>query len=259
MKRFGIAVILVVAVILDGNVLEQFGVPNADASRQVVNAFSYGSVDYHRVRGAFKKAAPAARAAMVEQVLIWTKAYVSSPQFAKDYAAQREEAKPQKEQRVSVDEELKQRRAQQAADFEESKKSIAEMPKEYRAAAEEGLKAAAESMKQMDTPEFRKMERESLIAERKADEEQYQQQLAEWSESYPADPRVLVRQRLQQFLDATGDVDYDAKLVNRYGKQRFANEDYESRSSEWKLAYRAGKEPTDKARAFARAWLAELR
>lgn len=193
---------------------------------------------------------------MVEQVLIWTKAYVSSPQFAKDYAAQRTEAKPQKEVKGSIDDELKQLRAQRAAELEESKKSIAEMPKEYRAAAEEAMKAAAETMKQFDTPEFKKMERENIVAERQAAEEQYQQDLERWNEEYPADP---IGRRLQEFLDATADVDYGAKLVNQGGRQRFANADYESRSSEWKLAYRAGKETTDKARAFARSWLAELR
>lgn len=64
--------------------------------------------------------------------------------------------------------------------------------------------------------------------------------------------------RSLEFLEATSDVDYDAKLVSRGGKMRFANEDYESKSANWKLAYRAGREATEKARAFASVWFAEL-
>lgn len=258
MKRYGIVLILMAATV-SGDVLQQLGVGKSDASREVISSLTNGSVGYHLVRGAMKKAAPAARAAMVEQALVWTKAYVASPQFAKDYAARREEAKPEKETKPSVDEELKQRRAQQAADLEEAKKNLADIPKEYRAAAEEAYKASAAAMKQLDTPEYRKAEREMLVAERRDDEEQYKDHLARWNEEYPADPRALVKKRLQEFLDATADVDYAARLVNQNGKQRFANADYEGRSSEWKLAYRAGKETTEKARAFAKAWLAELR
>jgi hypothetical protein len=39
---------------------------------------------------------------------------------------------------------------------------------------------------------------------------------------------------------------------------RFANEDYEGKPAEWKICFRAGKEATEAARAFARSWLTEL-
>ena len=40
--------------------------------------------------------------------------------------------------------------------------------------------------------------------------------------------------------------------------EEYSDEDYESKPGNWKLAYRAGREATGKARAFATAWLAEL-
>lgn len=261
MKRAFIyaAVVLCASVIGADDVFQQLKIRKDDAGREVVNSFAYGHVDYSRVRNVFKAASPAVRAALTEQVLVWTKAYVNSPQFAKDYAKLRTDAKPQApEARPSVDEELKERRAQRLADLEESKKSLAEIPAEYRATAEEGYKAAVEAMKQFDTPEYRKMEREALIAERQQEQESYQQLLVEWEENFPADPKVVVRQRLEAFLEETANVDYGAQLVSRYGKMRFAKEDYEDKSSNWKLAYRAGKEPTEKARAFAKQWLSEL-
>jgi len=241
-----------------GDVLQELKIQKAEAAKEVVSAFADGSVNTYRAQAAFRKASPEVRAALVEQVLVWTKAYVNSPQFAKDYQTYREEAKPKQEERPSIDEELKARREQRKADLEESRKAIAEMPAEYRKAAEDGYKAAVDSMKQLDTPEFQKMERQGLEMERKDEDQRYKQDLADWEESYPADSKELIKQRLEQFLEATEDVDYDAELVKKWNKMRFADGEYENKPSEWKLAFRAGKEPTEKARAFARAWLAEL-
>lgn len=263
MKRIGVVVLLLSAIGFSamgaGDVWQELKLGKEVAAKEVVSSFAYGNVSTYRVRDVFRSASPAVRTALVEQVLIWTKAYVNSPAFAKDYAAMREEAKPQPEEgKPSIDEELEQRRQQRKADLEEAKKSIAEMPAEYRKAAEEGYKAAAESMKQLDTPEYRRMERQGIEAERKSDQEAYEQQVADWEENYPVNPKALVKKRLEEFLEATEDVDFDAETVKKYNKMRFVDGEYESKGSEWKLAYRAGKEPTEKARAFAKAWLAEL-
>jgi hypothetical protein len=258
-KKF-LGVVLVASTVAGaGDVLQQLSVPKGEAAKDVVNAFAYGNVNFYRVREAFRKATPAARAAMTEQVLVWTKAYVSSPQFAKDYAAFRAEAKPQPEEgRLTVDQELEQRRAERKADLEKSRKAVAEMPAEYRKMAEEGYKAAVEAQKQLDTPEFRKMERDALIEERKSDDADFNERLAEWEAAYPADPKALIKKRLTEFLRETEGVDYTAQLVNKNSKMRFANAAYEQKSPEWKLAYRAGKDATEKARTFAKTWLAEM-
>ena len=258
MKKVALTAILglTVSVIGAGDVLQQLKVAKNDASREMMLSLVSGNVDVYRVRNAFKSASPEARAAMVEQTLVWTKAYASSPQFAKDYAAYREEAKPQPEQyERTVDEELAAKRKERQDSLAESKKSIAEMPKEYRKIAEDGYKAAVEAMKQMDTPEMRRMERDGIVMERQQDAKNHAERMKQWEKEFPADPKVLVKQRLQDFLRETASVDYAAKLNGR----KFANAAYESKSSEWKLAYRAGKAPTEKARMFAQTWLAELK
>ncbi len=256
-----IGFVLAVAGAIGANdVFQQMKFPKGEAPGEAVNAFIYGHVNYHRVKDVFKAAPPATRAAMTEQVLVWTKAYVSSPQFASAYAKFRAESKPEGEaSSASVDQELAQRRAERKAELERMKKEIAAMPAEYRKMAEEGYKAAVEASKEYDTPEYRKMEREALIAERAGDASDNQERVAQWERNWPADPRALVKRRLTEFLSATANVDYGAQLVAKGGKKRFANAAYEGKPDTWKLAYRAGKEPTDKARAFAQAWLAELK
>lgn len=59
-------------------------------------------------------------------------------------------------------------------------------------------------------------------------------------------------------LDATKDIDYNAELVEKYNKKRFVNPAYESKNTEWKQGFRAGKEVTEPARAFVQKWLNEL-
>ena len=83
--------------------------------------------------------------------------------------------------------------------------------------------------------------------------------MAQWKQDFPAKGRDAVKKRLREFLRESADVDYDAKLVREGGKMVFANDAYESeKSGEWKICYRAGKEPVAKARAIAQAWLKEL-
>jgi hypothetical protein len=79
-----------------------------------------------------------------------------------------------------------------------------------------------------------------------------------WEAQYPADPSRLIARRLRAFLDVSAEVDYTATLESRGGAMRFTNAAYESKSSEWKLCYRAGKETVDAARESAARWLNEL-
>ena len=264
MKRLASAIatfLIVLTVSGAPDVFQQLSVPKADAGREVLDALASGSPNYYRVRNAFKAAAPAARAALVEQVLAWTRAYVNSPQFAKDYAAYREQARPSApEARASVDAELAAQRKEQEQSLAEMKAALKDMPAEMRKEMEKNIKEMEKAFRDANAnKDVQAAMREQIEAEQESAKQQYADDLERWKEDYPADPKVLIRQRLSDFLAETDDVDFDAKLVKGGSKMRFADEDYESRSSEWKLAYRAGKPATDAARAFAKGWLAELK
>jgi hypothetical protein len=72
---------------------------------------------------------------------------------------------------------------------------------------------------------------------------------------YPADGMELVKKRLADFLRISATVDFDAKLD---GGNAFVNPEYEKKSSEWKMCYRAGKDVVEAARVEAQKWLDEL-
>lgn len=259
MKRLaGVIALLVVAAALSAapDVLQQLSVSKADAGQEILSALASGSPNYHRVRNAFKAASPEARAALVEQVLTWTKAYVNSPQFAQDYAAYREQAKPAPlEEQESVDDELAAQRREHEQQIAEMKKSLASVPAEMRKEMEKAIKETEAAFREMQKDAaIQNAQRENLENERKEAQEQYAADVERWKSEYPADPKVLVKRRVQEFLAATADVDYDAKLVKSGSKMRFANEEYEAKPWEWKLAYRAGKPATEAARAFVKGW-----
>jgi hypothetical protein len=97
-----------------------------------------------------------------------------------------------------------------------------------------------------------------LKAQRAEQVRQRDDALKAFDKTYPADARTLVAMRLRHFLDATQDVAYDAQLVDKNTKKVFANEGFEAKPAEWKMAFRAGKPATEAARAFAQKWLADL-
>lgn len=72
------------------------------------------------------------------------------------------------------------------------------------------------------------------------------------------DPNVTLRLRLQEFLDLSADVDFAAATTGSGSSRRFVDESYEAKSAQWKMCFRAGKEATGAARAFAQEWLESL-
>jgi hypothetical protein len=236
--------------------LQQLHVSEEDARGLALSSIVDGYVQYGIAADAVKAMPQAARGPAIEAGIAWARAYVSSPAFAKEYAAYREGQKPQPpESAGSVDDELKRQLAEQQAQIDESKKNMAELPPEVRAGMQPVI-AQMEAM--MKDPETLRMMRMSIEMDRAEAKTSYATHLQQWQEMYPADPRPLIAKRLQAFLDASADVDFSAELVDRDGSKLFAKTVYEQKPGEWKLCYRAGKEATAAARTAATAWLTEL-
>jgi len=70
----------------------------------------------------------------------------------------------------------------------------------------------------------------------------------------PADPNELIKKRLEKFMEISATVDFEATLNGT----QFANPDYEKKSDQWKMCYRAGKAVITAAREEVAAWLKEL-
>lgn len=87
----------------------------------------------------------------------------------------------------------------------------------------------------------------------------YREDLKRWEAEYPLNMKALLKQRLNQFLQQTATIDYNAKLVPFGRKMIFADPELEAKDPFWKACFRSGKRTLEAARVFAQQWLAELK
>jgi flagellar biosynthesis GTPase FlhF len=201
------------------------------------------------------------RAAVVRAVGEFAKKYAQSDAFKQWYAEHREQHKPNQPEQLKT---MAESRKQQVADM---KKALAEQEKAYKEAPanlKDAYKQAIEMTKNMlkeaehpNKEQDAQMDTYTAQANEQSKKD-YQEKLAQWEKEYPANnPRPLIKRRLQEFLSATENIDFNAKLVDRDSRKVFANPEYEQKDGNWKLCFRAGKEATEAARAFAQSWLNE--
>jgi hypothetical protein len=140
------------------------------------------------------------------------------------------------------------------------KANVAKMPPETRAQMAIVIKQLEDNFeKQKNDPQTAATMKQMIAGSAAANQKESQQELVKYEQRYPADPKVLIASRLHQFLDLTKDMHWDAKLVPAGGgKMMFADPKLESKSSEWKICFRAGKDAVDAARSFANDWLKQL-
>jgi len=84
------------------------------------------------------------------------------------------------------------------------------------------------------------------------------EELKKWEQDHPADSKFLIKKRLQKYLALVGTVDFNAELKDKGGKKVFVKDEYERKSADWKMIYRAGAEVNGVAKSFAEQWLKEL-
>ena len=192
--------------------------------------------------------------------LAWIKSYVSTAEFKAAYSELREQEKPEAPApRPSADDQIAKMKADMEKSIAETRKNMAAIDAETRKIMEASIQAdarpdGADGEGSGQRTLMRQMAEMSVAEDKKGHEEK----LKEWERHYPADPRLLIKSRIREFLAASAGVDFAAKLLPRGDKMVFANDDYEQKPAEWKLCFRAGKEATGAARAFAATWLAEL-
>lgn len=241
---------------MNDDFLKLLGINKADANTRISNSMLQGYLDYEGIKN-LKNIALGNRTALVKNLLAYTKQQVNSDAFIKEYNAMRERFKPQPKA-VQTPEEMQQtliaQRKKSIADIEESiKKSDASTKKALeplRGTLQKSLKEAEDS------------NGKAIVNYRKNypvmvnnSEASYKREITDWEAKYPSNHLLFVKQRLQQFLDETKDVDFSAALYEKKGIKYFSNAAYERKSSYWKMVFRAGKEVVEPARTFVQDWI----
>jgi uncharacterized protein GlcG (DUF336 family) len=238
-----------------------FGVKNREVSARLANAFVEGHLPVYPSARAYHAASASAQVAFVKAFLTAVKAGTQTEAFRADYAKRREGAKPQpSKDNGSASDQVSAQQAQQRKQIEDTKKQIASMPANMQPQMLEMVKKMEADMAKHDAdPRYQSMLKQGAELQGQEDQKRYQRDLADWNTRFPEDPNTLIVQRLKGFLALTADVDFNAQLTrNSKGVSRFADARFESKSDDWKLCFRAGREPVAAARSFVTEWLRQL-
>lgn len=259
---FGLSVSLTAHKIL-GDVWQQLGIKQEDGNLDIYFSVTSGYMEY-KVKNA-KNISQKDRIAIINQLVSYAKKYVASDEFKRKYEDDRKRYIPVKPilERINVDsiksvvkkeidEEIK--GTQAAANSPNSK---------VRNAVPYRLEALNKELKTVEDGTNPRVQRKIKDIEfmNKIHEDSYKSDLEKLDKKAPANPQDLIKRRLQELLDVTAEVDYNAQTMvhPKTGWVVFVNPDYEHKSKDWKLAFRAGKETSDIVRAAAQKWLAELK
>jgi hypothetical protein len=242
--------------VLAQGVPSQLGLGDQEAGKNLLYSINSGSPNLGLAAKAFIALPVAARPAVVNATYLWIKTSVNSAAFKAAYAQARDQMKPTPPRfDGTVDDELKRQAAEQAKQSEASKKMIATLPADQRASMEAMMKQA-DAM--ANDPKAVAFKRQLIESQRAQAQQTYEADLKKWQNNYPTDLLVLVARRLQTFLTVTADIDFAAKTTPQGGHLVFVNPAYQSKSRDWHMCFRAGKEAVTAARAAATKWLAEL-
>jgi len=238
-----------------------FGFKESEVKARLVDAVVNGNVPVYPSAKLYYAATPAARVAFVKALFATARAYSETAAFKAEYAKHREGAKPNSpEAKGSADKQMSDAQAQQRKQLEETKANVAKMPPAMQEQMKEMLKQMEAQMNKQAADSKQQAAIKQIYEEQaKQDQEEYKKRLAEWSADYPEQAGLVIAKRLNQILALTANIDFGAKLESAGGgKMRFANPDYESKGSDWKMCFRAGREPVAAARVAATEWLHQL-
>jgi len=240
--------------------LQQLGITKVSANEKITNSILGGYLDQYGLQKA-KNIALGNRGAVTKDLLAYTKQYVNSAAFQKEYNLLRENNKPApnsiqspEEMRTGMIEQYKKSVAETEANMKKSDSSMKKIFEPILVSLRQELKNAEDPNNKM-LANYKKNYPEMI----KSMEASNQQRLADWEAKYPADKLVFVKERLKQFMEETSNIDFSASLIEKNGKKYFTNPAYEHKGNRWKLAFRAGKEVVEPARAFVQGWIAEIK
>jgi hypothetical protein len=257
----GLALAAFTTVCINGEFLKQLGISKTEADQKITGSILGGYLNQYGIRNA-KNITLGNRAAITKDLLTYTKQFVNSPAFVKEYNTMKENEKPKLYQ-VETPE------AMRNNNIAMLKKSVAETEARVKTADasikkifEDVLVSTRQQLKEAQDPNNKIVDnyKKNYPDMLKSAEASNKQRLQEWEAKYPTNHLLFVKKRLQDFLTNTADIDFDAALTTKNNKSYFVNPLYEKqKGSYWKMAFRAGKEVVLPAREFVQQWLEEIK
>lgn len=239
---------------------KQLGISKSEADKKITGSLLGGYFNAYGVKNA-TSIAIGNRSAITKDLLIYTKQYVNTDAFKKEYAALKESNKP-KEYKLQTPEEMRKETIEMyKKNISETEANLKKADASIKSIFENALNENKKRLKEAEDPNNKTFANYTKNYPQllKSNQQSYTQSLQEWEAKYPANQVLFVKQRLVKFLEETKDIDFGAELNVKNGKKIFVNPVYEkNKGYYWKMAFRAGKEVVEPARAFVTEWLKEI-
>src|SRR5688572_15083449 len=245
------------------DIWKTLGISRQTGTEGIKSSFLNGYLSYYGVKN-LKNIATSDKAAVTKDLLNFTKEYISGAEFKKQYDELRKSAKPQESVSKplrSIQEIQKDEIAKTEKGIKDTEKTIKEVNAEMGKAIQPVLDMLRKNLKEYQNPNHEyfaniamgeKYQQENNV-------KRHQEFMQQWETNFPENLNHFIADKLKKMLEYTKGIDYNAALAEKYGKKRFVNPAYEGKRTEWKQGFRAGKEVTEQARAFAEKWLSELK
>jgi predicted phage tail protein len=248
---------------LTDDVWKMLGLSRQSGVDAVKNSFLNGYLYYFGVKNT-KNLAAYDRAAITRDLLHYTKEYISSGDFKKQYENLRKNAQPQEPELKplrSIAEIQKEEIAKTEKSIKDTEKTIKEVKADMAKAIQPVLDMLRQNLKDYQDPNHQLFASIAMGEKYQQENEvkNYNDYMKKWEKDFPENINLFIADKLKKMLEYTKDIDYNAALVEKYGRKRFVNPAYEAKRTEWKQGFRAGKVVTEQARTFAEKWLVELR
>jgi len=246
------------------SIFEQLNIAEQEAKEYILSDLTNGTLNFPYSE-ILKKLAVNKRTEAVEEIGTYIRKYTESPEFEKEFKAARDRmVNGNRPAKKTKDQLLQEKVLSLKEDIKTSEEDMRSAAPDMKKLYELTLQQLRENLAALENPSHPK--HKLFVADMmEFYEENYKEQLAMSGadmtneNTFPATSRELVKQRLQQFLNLTADIDWDAKLVASGNVKKFADPKLEAKSTEWKRCFRAGKETIMAARAYAQKWLASIK
>lgn len=246
---------------LSTDIWQQLGISQQAGTEKIKTSFLSNYFDHYGVRNA-KNIATGNSAAIAKDLLAYTKQYISSAAFKTEYEKLRTQAKPTEPTGVAKSKEdiRKEKISETLKSIKEIEESMKTMDAEMKKIMQPGLDYQKNNLKDYQDPNSQLIELfyQGEQMNRDNDTRRYKEEMQYWQTNYPADYKALIKARLEKYLSIASTVDFGAELTERNGKKYFVKQEYERKSSDWKMIFRAGKDVYEVTKSFAQAWLKEL-
>jgi len=245
------------------DIWKMLGISRQAGTEGIKSSFLNGYLSYYGVKN-LKNIATSDKAAITKDLLNYTKEYITGAEFKKQYDELRKSAKPQEpvsKPLRSIQEIQKDEIAKTEKGIKDTEKTIKEVNAEMAKGIQPVLDMLRKNLKEYQNPNH---EYFAAIAmgekyQQENNVKRYKESIQQWETNFPENLHHFIADKLKKMLEYTKGIDYNAALVEKYGKKRFLNPAYEGKRTEWKQGFRAGKEVTEQARVFAEKWLSELK